>query len=160
LADTNTRLTQAGNILGTPEFMSPEQARGRTDIEPRSDLYSLGATMYFALAGQPPFVRKNLMETLFAHHSEPVVPLTTWRADVPADGQAVVLRCLAKDPGERFPDARSLESALSACACAADWGDEQANSWWEAHRDLQAAPEPRPTIPTTDSLPTRAPDFD
>jgi hypothetical protein len=149
-----TRLTQVGNILGTPAFMSPEQGRGETELDPRSDLYSLGATAYFALTGQPPFVRPTAMETLFAHFSEPVPPLTELRGDVPADLQAVVMRSLAKEPADRFADAHSLEKALAGCACAGSWDEEQANAWWQARQKRPPAPEPRVSELTTPFIPT------
>src|SRR5204862_370016 len=65
--DPDTKLTQAGGILGTPEFMSPEQARGDPAPDARGDLYSLGATAYYALTGRSPFARPTVIETLYAH---------------------------------------------------------------------------------------------
>src|SRR5262249_12038250 len=89
------RLTQGGALAGTPGYMAPEQAGGRADVDGRSDLYSLGAVAYFLLTGQPPFVRATAVQTLAAHLGEPVVPPDRHRPEVPADLQAVVLRCLA-----------------------------------------------------------------
>jgi serine/threonine-protein kinase len=111
----DTKLTREGAIAGSPAYMSPEQAAGKADLEGRSDLYSLGAVAYFLLTGRPPFVRDTAMLALAAHMVEPVEPLERHRPGLPADLQAVVLRCLAKDPTERFPDAASLEQALARC---------------------------------------------
>jgi len=141
--DPGTKLTHAGGILGTPEFMSPEQARGEPAPDPRSDLYSLGATAYYALTGVPPFTRPSLIETLYAQLNSPVRPPAELRPDVPADLQAVVLRCLAKDRAGRFADAAALEKAVSGCACAGGWSEDQAAAWWLSVAD-PADPSARP----------------
>jgi serine/threonine-protein kinase len=130
--DPSTRLTRVGGLLGTPEFMCPEQARAESTTDHRGDLYSLGATAYYALTGRPPFTGPTLIETLYAHLKDPVRPPAELRPDVPADLQAVVLRCLAKDPAGRFADAAGLEKALAACGCADRWGEDQAAAWWLA----------------------------
>jgi serine/threonine-protein kinase len=127
-----TKLTREGLILGTPDFMSPEQANGTAVLDARSDLYSLGAVAYFLLTGRPPFAGRPVLKTLIAHLHEPPAPLTDHRPDVPADLQAVVLRCLAKEPRRRFPDAASLEHALGQCAGAGQWSEAQARQRWQA----------------------------
>jgi serine/threonine-protein kinase len=132
LAGDGQPLTQEGAIAGTPAYMSPEQAAGRADLDGRSDLYNLGAVAYFLLTGQPPFVRQTAVQTLAAHLGEPVVAPDRLRADLPADVQAVLLRCLEKEPARRFPDAESLEPALGHCDCAGQWTREQAAAWWRA----------------------------
>jgi serine/threonine-protein kinase len=121
-----TRLTQEGAIAGTPAFMSPEQAGGQQDLDRRSDIYSLGALAYFLLTGQPPFAGQSMIQMLLAHISEPPKPLTEHRPDVPGDLQAVVLRCLAKEPARRFRDMPSLEQALAGCAVAGEWTEAEA----------------------------------
>jgi serine/threonine-protein kinase len=130
---TGGRLTEAGLVLGTPDFISPEQTRGADTVDGRSDLYSMGALAYFALTGHPPFVGKSVMDILVAHLHEPPPALAAQRPDVPADLAAVVERCLAKDPAERFPDAQRLEAALAGCAGAADWTEAAAGAWWHSH---------------------------
>ena len=112
------RLTGQGSVAGTPAYMSPEQARGKVDVDPRTDIYSLGAVAYFLVTGRPPFARHTGMETLMAHIGDPVTPPSRLRSDVPADYEAVVLRCLEKDPARRFPEAAALEQALLDCAGA------------------------------------------
>jgi serine/threonine-protein kinase len=124
------QLTQEGAIAGTPAYMSPEQAAGRTDLDGRSDLYSLGAVAYFLLTSQPPFIRGTVVQTLASHLGEPVMPPDRHRPDLPADLQAVLLRCLEKEPPLRFQDAESLEQALGQCGCAGRWSQEQAADWW------------------------------
>ncbi len=125
-----TRLTREGYIMGTPDFMSPEQARGDAALDARSDLYSLGALAHFLLAGLPPFVERSTLETLMAHLNQapPSLP------GAPPDLAAVIRRCLAKEPAERFADAESLGRALAACACAGQWSEEDARAWWRAAR--------------------------
>jgi serine/threonine-protein kinase len=134
-----TRLTQAGAIAGTPAYMAPEQAAGKADLDARADLYSLGAVAYFLLTGRPPFVRDTALLTLVAHVTDPVPPPRDLRPDLPADLEAVVLRCLEKDPARRFPDAGALERALAGCACTGGWSWEEAADWWRT-RAAAAAP--------------------
>ena len=106
-------------FVGTPAYASPEQAGGRADPDPRSDVYSLGAVGYFLLTGKAPFGGGSELETLSAVLHEPVIPPRSLWPDVPEDVEAVVLRCLEKDPDRRFPDAGSLERALAGCGSAA-----------------------------------------
>src|SRR5262249_28072905 len=98
------KLTREGAIAGTPAYMSPEQASGPEEIDGRSDIYSIGALAYFLLTGQPPFAGRSGVQVLAAHLYEPPPPLTTHRPEVPAELEAVVLKCLAKIPVDRYPD--------------------------------------------------------
>ncbi len=127
------RLTQEGSITGTPAYVSPEQAAGRQDLDARSDIYSLGCLAYFLVSGRPPFADRSAMRMLAAHMYEPPAPLTTNRPDVPADLERVVLRCLAKEPGERFSSVQSLDSALATCLTPGRWTEEEAACWWHAN---------------------------
>jgi eukaryotic-like serine/threonine-protein kinase len=126
----DTRLTQAGGLLGTPAYMSPEQARG-ADVGPASDLYSLGVVAYFLLAGRPPFEGDNPLQLLHAHLTEPVVPPSATNRAVPADLEVIVLKLLAKEPAGRFGSAAEVEAALVRCGCAGDWSDADAVGWWD-----------------------------
>src|SRR5262249_8506021 len=129
----SSRLTQDGVISGTPYFMSPEQARGRDDIDIRTDIYSLGAVGYALLTAHPPFEGKSPLDVLVAHIHDDLAPPSTHQADVPADLEQVILRCLAKRPEDRFPDAESLEQSLSECGAADQWTQSQAAEWWQVH---------------------------
>ena len=124
-------LTQEGAIAGTPSYMSPEQSRGASDPDVRSDIYSLGAVAYFLLTGQPPFERDTQMEVLIAHARDDVVPPSEIKSDLPPDLEQVVLRCLAKKRDERFQDAMSLEAALNDCRANGKWTQHEATRWWE-----------------------------
>jgi serine/threonine-protein kinase len=111
-ADTNA-LTGTSELLGTVRYMSPEQANGLT-ADARSDLYSLGVTMYETLTGRVPFDGDNAFHVLYRHTKEPPQPLRELVADIPAWVEAIVLRALAKRPEDRFESMRELLDALSA----------------------------------------------
>ena len=114
-------LTADGKVLGTPLYMAPEQGEGRA-VDARSDVYALGAALYFALTGVPPFAATSSVAILSAHlHHAVVPPSQRTKRDIPADVEAVVLRCLAKAAGERYADAAELADALTACTVAGAW---------------------------------------
>jgi tRNA A-37 threonylcarbamoyl transferase component Bud32 len=125
------QLSREGQILGTPLFMSPEQAAGSVELDGRSDIYSLGAVAYFLLTGRPPFEGEDGLRLLIAHARDPVVPPSLLDVNIPRDLERVVLRCLSKRPADRFPDSESLENALGDCACVDDWDQRRAARWWE-----------------------------
>jgi serine/threonine-protein kinase len=125
-----------GRALGTPLYMSPEQVRGDREIDARADIYALGAVAYYLLTGTPPFDRGSGAEVMMAHARSPVTPPSSRRNGIPADLERVVLRCLAKDPAERYPGAAQLRHALAACACGGDWDQAKASAWWG---EVQAA---------------------
>jgi eukaryotic-like serine/threonine-protein kinase len=137
------QLSGEGRVLGTPQFMSPEQAKGDAELDGRSDIYSLGAVAYYLLTGRPPFVEEDGIRLLIAHARDPVVPPSLICANIPRDLERVVLRCLAKDPADRFPDSESLERALGKCRCVGDWDQDRASQWWQA---ADRAPATRATV--------------
>jgi eukaryotic-like serine/threonine-protein kinase len=122
-------LSEEGQILGTPLFMSPEQAMGDRPLDERSDIYSLGAVAYYLLTGRPPFDAGSGLGVMIAHVHDPVVPPSKLRAGIPEDLERVVLRCLGKKAADRFPDAASLKRALGECACSRDWDQGRASRW-------------------------------
>jgi serine/threonine-protein kinase len=103
-----------GQKAGTPDYISPEQARGEATVDGRSDLYSLGATLYHMLAGRPPFEAATPAAVLARHLTEPARPLNALVADVDPRTEALVTRLLAKSPAERFASAGELVQALDA----------------------------------------------
>jgi serine/threonine-protein kinase len=121
-------LTQAGSLLGTPDYMSPEQADGTALLDARSDLYGVGATAYFLLTGRPPFAGRTMLDVLFAHRHEPVPSLAD-QTGVPAALEAVIRRCLAKQPSERYASAEELDRDLDACGVE-EWTEAEARAWW------------------------------
>ncbi len=104
-------LTQTGSVLGTPAFMSPEQVLG-SPVDVRSDVYGLGAVLYFALTGSNPFAGESSMAVMAKHLAHDVVPPSKRRAGVPEVLDRVVLRCLAKAPDARYADALALDEEL------------------------------------------------
>ena len=100
-------------VVGTAEFMSPEQVLGER-VDPRSDLYSLGVVGFFALSGELPFVGQDDMSVLARHVTEPPPPLASVAPGVPPRLAETIDRCLAKDPGARFPNGAALADALAA----------------------------------------------
>jgi serine/threonine-protein kinase len=108
---------------------------GDRSLDARADIYALGAMMYFALTGRPPFVGSTPIAVLVAHARDPVVPPSRHRPGLPEDLEGVVLRCLAKEPGGRFPTVKALGQALASCDSAADWGPNRAEAWWAVERE-------------------------
>jgi hypothetical protein len=109
-------LTGSGQWLGTPDYIAPEQSldAARTDI--RADLYSLGCTLYFLLAGRPPFKARSMYELVHAHHTLTPRPLNEIRPDVPPMLSAVVARLMAKDPTQRYQTPSEAVEALAPFA--------------------------------------------
>ena len=106
------QLTQTGIAIGTPAYMSPEQAAGERELDARSDVYALGCVLYEMLAGQAPFTGPNALAVLARHALDPAPRLRTVRQAIPESLEAVVLRSLAKAPADRFRTAGELEDAL------------------------------------------------
>jgi protein kinase-like protein len=106
-----SQLTTEGMVVGTPHYMSPEQATGE-HVDARSDIYSLGVVLYQMLAGSPPFDGDSAQSILMKQATAEAVPIRRMRSDVPAALAAVVDRTLAKDPGERLQTAEQLSHAL------------------------------------------------
>lgn len=127
----DTRITQPGGMMGTPAYMSPEQARGAIDLTPSTDLYSLGLVGYFLLVGHPPFQSDNPLELLHAHLTAIVYPPSSYNPNVPNDLEAIIMRLLAKKPKERYESAADLDSALASCSSAGEWTANDAVDWWE-----------------------------
>jgi serine/threonine-protein kinase len=123
-------LSREGVVTGSPLYMSPEQASGERNPDRRADIYALGAVAYHLLTGRPPFEGRTAMQVMIAHARDPASPPSTIRPDLPADLDAVVLRCLAKCPDDRFDTADELGQALAACADATSWDAEAARRWW------------------------------
>jgi len=111
-------LTRVGEIVGTPEYMSPEQATGDI-VDGRSDLYSLGLTAFFGVTGTPAISGDTTGRTLARQITEPLPPVRERRPDFPAPLADAIARCSAKDPNERFQNAESLVEALDAAQLSA-----------------------------------------
>ena len=110
---TQDTLTQTGVVVGTPHYMSPEQASGEREVDGRSDLYSLGVITYRMVTGRLPFEGSDLRHVLAQHATRPPTPPSQIVSGVPLDIDTAVTRALAKSPAERWPNARSMRDALS-----------------------------------------------
>jgi tRNA A-37 threonylcarbamoyl transferase component Bud32 len=141
------RLTRLESFMGTPTYVAPEQAVDARRADTRSDIYSLGCTLYALLAGRPPFVGHSLTEIVMAHIEQEARPLPELRPDVPAELSAVVAKMLAKDPAQRFQRPAEAAQALAPFI-------KKAKS--PEHRDLapaEMAIAPDPFAFTTDVAP-------
>jgi WD40 repeat protein/serine/threonine protein kinase len=118
--DKERALTQTGAVIGTPDYLAPEQAIDSKHADARSDLYSLGCTLYFLLAGRAPFTAESLTQLLLQHQMEEASPLQRLRADVPPGVAGVVRRLMAKRPEERYQSAAELAAALEGPASGRD----------------------------------------
>ena len=130
LGKSDARLTMQGVVLGSPPYMSPEQAMGKEELDGRSDIYSLGGLAYFLLTGQPAFQRDTPMQILMAHVYDPVPPIDSVRPDIPGDLEDVINKCLSKKPEDRYSTVEELEEALADCVCAHDCTRKDATNWW------------------------------
>ena len=112
--DTDEALTATGTVLGTGQYLSPEQANGERGDE-RSDQYSLGVVAYELLTGEPPYTGDNLMAVAMRHVRDPVPSVRDRRADVPERLDAIVAKAMAKRPEDRFASMEALTAALESC---------------------------------------------
>jgi serine/threonine-protein kinase len=119
--ESGTRLTITGNAVGTPTYMSPEQAMGEREVDGRSDLYSLGVLGYQMLAGRVPFSAGNSMALLLKHVSERPRPVTDFRPDTPRGLRDAIDRALMKAPEDRWPTAGTFREAVLSEGGAPAW---------------------------------------
>lgn len=130
--------TQAGMVVGTLAYMSPEQARGRA-VDFRSDIFSLGVTMYEMSTGQLPFSGQSPLDTMHAIAFEETRPLTSIRRNLPPELHRIVSRCLRKRPEDRYPNARAMVADLKALKRDMDSGVTRSLPLGERLRDRFAA---------------------
>jgi serine/threonine protein kinase len=123
-------LTATGAVMGTPVYMSPEQALGSSDIDERSDIYSLGAVGYAMLCGRDPFTGDNTAALMYSRLARDPTPITTINPSVPEELSAIVMKCLARERDERWTTAEDLHDALHEIA------EKPADGLPEGIRDL------------------------
>jgi serine/threonine-protein kinase len=134
-------LTGEAVVLGTPLYAAPETWTRPADVDARADLYSLGAVAYFLLTGRQVFDGDSAFEVMGHHmHTAPVAPSQRAEVAVPADLEAIVLRCLAKAPDDRYATAELLRAHLEDCEIAGTWQASDARDWWAAHERALARP--------------------
>jgi eukaryotic-like serine/threonine-protein kinase len=139
-SSSGATLTGAGVAIGTPAFMSPEQAAGEREIDGRSDVYSLGVVSYQMLTGELPFTAPTVAGILMKQITEPAPDLRGRRPDVPEDLALAVSRCLEKDPENRWPSADALRRALESRVVS---GYRPTGTTFKGQRP-SASPSPRP----------------
>lgn len=110
----NQSLTQEGSIVGTPDYIAPEQARNAHKVDIRADLYSLGCTFYYLVTGRPPFIEGSAIEKLLMHQLDDPPRVEELRKEVPKDVAAIIHKLMAKAPKDRFQTPLDLANALSA----------------------------------------------
>lgn len=131
MSDINdSKLTAAGAITGSPLFMSPEQSTGSPNVDERSDIYSLGAVMYYMATGKPLFEYDQPLRVMVAHASEQPTPPREFRPDLPIELEEVILSCLEKQPGDRFQNVQALIAALEDVPTEPVWTVADAADWW------------------------------
>ncbi|GAA4422642.1 serine/threonine-protein kinase [Bremerella cremea] len=138
----DSQLTQEGMITGSPLFMSPEQASGEGEPDARSDIYSVGILAYFMLTGHAPFEYDRPIKVIIAHAHEAVVPPSEQISSIPHDLEAIVMRCLAKDPDDRFQSILDMADALDKCESSGTWKQADAVKWWTENETIAECPQP------------------
>jgi serine/threonine protein kinase len=149
--------TEEGTLLGTPRFCSPEQAMGRPDVDHRADLYSVGVVLFFMVTGRRPFEQQGLVELVKAHVFDPP-PRPSDRAPhpIPVAVEAVILRALAKNPADRYPDAASMKTALEEALRAASAPTSAPRRPAPATERLDLSMAPRSSPAMSGTLPLEA----
>jgi serine/threonine protein kinase len=117
-------LTTAGTVVGTVDYMSPEQADDSGTIDHRADIYSLGCTLYYLLTGSPPYAAASVLAILLKHRDAPIPSLTAARPDVPSEVESIFRRMLAKRPDERIQSMTELIRELEQARAKIKTGDE------------------------------------
>lgn len=155
-ADQGTPLTRAGALLGTPDFIAPEQARDARSVDIRADLYSLGCTFYYVLTGRPPYPGGNDVQKLIKHQTERAVPIEDLRPHVPTAVTRVVERLMAKRPEDRFQTPQALADELAAyLASTLSNQTPPRGISTEGH----VPPSPLPRSPVADAMPMGGPEI-
>ncbi len=134
-------LTADGVATGTPAYMAPELALGKTDIDGRADIYGLGCVAYWLVCGQRVFEADTPLAMVVAHVQEtPLPPSRRTELPIPATLEQIILTCLEKDPAERPQTASELDHLLAGCGLDSPWSREQAEEWWTLHMPEISSP--------------------
>jgi len=143
-------LTQSGQAVGTPHYISPEQAKGRKDIDTRADIYSLGATLYHMITGKVPFDTENPTAVMVMHVTDEAPSPRDSNVDVPAELELAVAKAMAKDPHDRYQDAQQFAEDLTLIL---NREDTFFAAGFRAKSSVKYVPSARPE-PTEEDMPT------
>jgi len=116
VADTSGTVTLAGTVVGTPQYLSPEQARGEA-VDARSDIYSVGCMLYELLVGEPPFTGDSPVSIVVQHISDAPAPPSATNGEIPTDIDSIVLKALAKGPADRYQSASEMKADIERVLC-------------------------------------------
>jgi serine/threonine protein kinase len=165
--DNRIALTAEGVLLGTPDYLSPEQARDPRNIDIRTDIYALGCVLYHALTGQPPFPDANILSQIVRHATEPARPLKNFNAQIPDGLQQIVNWMMAKNPEERYPTPERAAQALQVFLLADNVPAQPIDAapqmrsfltWLEKNQGQAEPPSaPSPSAPTAAPMPAANP---
>ncbi|MFQ5747361.1 MAG: serine/threonine-protein kinase [Gemmatimonadota bacterium] len=127
-------LTRDGAIFGTPRYIAPETVYGTAVADARSDIYNVGGVAYWMLAGRPPFAAESPIELMIDHvKTVPPRPSEVSELEVPSDLDRIVMRCLEKNPDDRYQTVKELAADLRAVPLDEPWDGERAEEWWALH---------------------------
>jgi len=133
-ADTPSDLTKTGVVFGTPRYLAPETVYGTAGVDARADIYAFGAVAYGMLTGRPPFIGDSAVALMIDHvKTVPTRPSEICEVPIPSELDDVVMKCLEKDPDDRFQSIAELEDALRAVPDPVPWTRRRAAKWWELH---------------------------
>ena len=139
-AEISERLTVEGTTSGTPAYMAPEMAVQRDGIDGRADIYALGAVAYWLLTGQYVFEAEGGVAMIVEHvKTTPTPPSQRTEVAIPPALDAIVMKCLEKEPADRFQTARELARALAAVPLENPWTPERAAEWWDLHAQAEVS---------------------
>jgi serine/threonine-protein kinase len=142
-------------ILGTPAYLAPELVTDPDSTGPATDLYALGAVGYFLLTGRRVFDGKTAVEVCIQHVTQTPVPPSKLALHVSAALEEVILRCLAKRPGDRPQSAAALARLLRSLPTGNDWSEDEAQRWWSDFRRIEEPQSSTPTLTITVDLAQR-----
>jgi serine/threonine-protein kinase len=133
-AEGDMLLTIQQHAVGTPAYMAPEAVLGESPVDRRADIYALGCVAYYLVTGQRVFENASLMQVMIHHLQDaPLPPSQRTELPVPADLDALILRCLEKNPAQRPGDVHELQRLLRECRVSGTWDRDRARNWWLTH---------------------------
>jgi len=133
-AEGTAGVTKTGVIFGTPRYIAPESAYGEVEVDARADVYNVGGVAYWMLTGQPPFTSESPVKLIVDHiKTAPTRPSDLSELPIHPELEAVVLKCLEKDPADRYQSATEVGAALAAIEFDESWSREKAEEWWGLH---------------------------